>query len=219
VAQALADESSQVASLSIGTMKFLTLNGSPRKHGVVATLLKCVADGAAEQGHEIEWIDVCMLDMRFCTACMRCRPDSECRLPEDDAHRIGRKIKQADGLIVGTPTHWGNMSAPLKVLFDRNVPAFMGECASGIPRPRRKGMPAAIVAACTTPWFVDILASQSAGAVRAVREVLGYGGYRILGAVVKPGTKTNTDLSERLRRKAMALGRKFSETTRMENST
>jgi len=36
---------------------------------------------------------------------MKCRPDGECSLPEDDAHRVGRKIKEADGLIVGTPTY------------------------------------------------------------------------------------------------------------------
>ena len=43
------------------------------------------------------------------------------------------RYKDADGLIVGTPTHWGNMSAQLKLLFDRNVPVFMGEKPNGFP--------------------------------------------------------------------------------------
>jgi len=69
---------------------------------------------------------------------MKCRPDSECILPEDDAHIIRQKIRAADGLVVGTPTHWGNMSAQRKLLFDRNVPVFMDEKANGFPIPRQK---------------------------------------------------------------------------------
>ena len=91
-------------------MKILVLNGSPRKKGAVATLLNSIAEGARER-HEVEWIDVYDLKMKPCIACMKCRPDGECVLPEDDAHVVGRKIKEAHGLIVGTPTHWGNMSA------------------------------------------------------------------------------------------------------------
>lgn len=190
-------------------MKILVLNGSPRKKGTVATLLTCLAEGAAQRGHQIEWIDVCTLKMQPCMACMRCRLYGECTLPEDDAHRVGRKIKEAEGLIVGTPTHWANMSAPLKLLFDRNVPVFIGQRPSGVPLPRQKGKPAAIVTACTTPWPLNFLAGQSRGAVRAVREVLHYGGYRILGTLVMPGTKKNPQVPDRLRRKAVALGRRF----------
>lgn len=37
-------------------MKILVLNGSPRKKGTIATLLKAVADGASER-HEVGWIE------------------------------------------------------------------------------------------------------------------------------------------------------------------
>ena len=77
------------------------------------------------------------------------------------------RYKDADGLIVGTPTHWGNMSAQLKLLFDRNVPVFMGEKPNGFPIPRQKGKSAAIVTACTTPWPFNFIAAESRGAIRA----------------------------------------------------
>ena len=189
-------------------MKILVLNGSPRKQGTVATLLRAVVDGLSD-GHEVEWIDVYDLDMRPCVACMKCRPDGPCRLPEDDAHVVGRKIKDADGLIVGTPTHWGNMAAQLKLLFDRNVPVFMGEKPSGVPCPRQLGKPAVVVTACTTPWPFNFIMSQSSGALRAVGEVLHYGGYKTLGTVVKPRTKRNPHVSERLLNKARTLGSRF----------
>ena len=189
-------------------MKILVLNGSPRKKGAVATLLKAVADGAAER-HEVEWIDVYDLDMRPCIACMKCRPDGECVLPEDDAHVVGRKIAEAQGLIVGTPTHWADMSAQLKLLFDRNVPVFMGETPTGIPAPRQKGKPVVVITACSTPWPFDSLANESRGAIRALRKPLHYGGYRILGRLVKPGSRKRPQVSRKLLNRAKRLGRRF----------
>lgn len=189
-------------------MKVLVLNGSPRKKGTVATLLRAVADGAAEK-HEVEWIDLYGLDMKPCIACMKCRPDNVCILPWDGAHEIGEKIMEAGALIVGTPTHWGNMSAQLKTLFDRNVPVFMGEKPNGMPVPRQKGKSAIIVTACSAPWPFNFIAAESRGAIRAIREVLHYGGYRILGTVVKPGSKSRPDISEKLLSKAKALGKRL----------
>ena len=143
-------------------MSLLLLNGSPRKAGTVASLLRAVAEGVGPR-HEISWIDVYDLVMKPCRACMKCRPDGECCLPEDDAYLVGRRIKEADGLIVGTPTHWGNMPSQLKVLFDRIVPVFMGERPNGIPLPRQKGKSAIIVTACTTPWPFNFLFPESRG--------------------------------------------------------
>lgn len=189
-------------------MKILVLNGSPRKKGTIATLLRAVVEGAVKE-HDVEWIDVYDLKMQPCIACVKCRPDGECVLKEDDAHIVGRKIKNAAGLIVGTPTHWGNMSAQLKVLFDRNVPVFIGEKPNGMPFPRQKGKSAVVVTACTTPWPFNFITSESRGAIRAVRKVLHYGGLKIVGKVVKSGTKTNPDISPRLLKKAMGLGRRL----------
>lgn len=189
-------------------MKILVLNGSPHKNGTVAKLLKMVVEGISNK-HDVEWINLYELNIKPCVACMKCRPEQECILPPDDAHRIGRKIKNADGLIVGTPTHWGNMSAQLKLLFDRNVPVIMGEKPNGMPIPRQKGKPVVIVTACSTPWPFNFVAAESRGAIRAVNEVLYYGGYKLLGKIVKPGTKTRPAISDRLLKKCKNLGAKF----------
>ncbi len=189
-------------------MKVLILNGSPRQGGTVATLLRSVAEGL-EGTHDIDWVDVYELDIAPCVGCMKCRPDGACVLSEDDGHTVGRRIRDADGLVVGTPIYWGNMSGPLKLLFDRNVPVFMGESPRGIPAPRQKGKPAAVVAACTTPWPFNSILPQSRGAVRAIGKVLHYGGYRILGKIVKPGTKKAPELSDALLAGCRRLGHRF----------
>jgi multimeric flavodoxin WrbA len=189
-------------------MKILVLNGSPRLSGTVASLLKAVTEPLAAE-HEVEWIDVCRLNMKYCTACMVCREKETCILPEDDAHIVGKKIREAEALVIGTPTHWGNMCAPLKLLFDRNVPVLMGESSGGMPVPRQKGKRAVIVTACSTPWPFNFILAESRGAIRAVREVLHYGGYKTVGTVTKPGTKKSKELSSSLTAMAIRLGKKL----------
>lgn len=189
-------------------MNVLILNGSPRKKGTIATLLRAVADGASEK-HNVEWFDVYDLKMKPCIGCMKCRPDKVCALPKDDAHTLGQKIKKADGLIIGTPTHWGNMSVQLKILFDRNVPVFLGERPGGVPLPLHAGKPAAIVTTCTTPWPFNLLSAGSRGAAKAVWVILRSGGYRLVGQLVKPNTRRQPYISQKTLDKARNLGRRF----------
>jgi len=189
-------------------MKILVLNGSPRKNGMVASILKAIVEPIAKE-HIVEWVDVSKLKMKFCIGCMACREKERCILPDDDAHIFGKKIQEADALVIGTPTYWGNMTAPLKVLFERNVPVFMGESSKGIPIPRQKRKKAIIVTACTTPWPFNFILPESRGALRALKEVLHYGGYNIVGSIVKPGSKKSREISVLLEKKIIKCSRKM----------
>jgi NAD(P)H-dependent FMN reductase len=189
-------------------MKILVLNGSPKKNGTTAALLRAVVEGI-DKSHSIDWLDVYDLKMQPCIGCMKCRKDRECCLNEDDGHRVGRMIHSADGLLVGTPTYWGNMSSQLKTLFDRNVAAFIQDRDYGFPTPLKKGKPAAIVTTCTTPWPFNFIFDESRGAIRAVRNVFWLSGCKYLGCVVQPGTIKNPKISPALLKKAKALGEKF----------
>ena len=101
------------------------------------------------------------------------------------------------------------MSARLKMLFERLVPVFMGESALGLPQPRQKGKRALVIAACTTPWPFNILARQSRGAVRSVREILGTGGMKVRTCEI-PGTrKMNGKLPEKEARRIIARTRRI----------
>ncbi len=190
-------------------MSLLLLNGSPKTDGIVASLLKVVGD-AAGRNHSLDWVDVYDLSIQPCIGCMACRPDGCCMLPEDDGHRIAERIRTANGLIVGTPTHWGNMSAPLKNLFDRVVPALIGETPRGLPFPRHRGKPAAILTACAAPWPFNVLAAESRGAIRSVAHILGYGGYDLIGTLARPGTRSKPEITPKDRRRGEALGLKIS---------
>jgi NAD(P)H-dependent FMN reductase len=187
----------------------LILNGSPRKHGVTATLLKIMADEARAAGAEVEWVDVSNLSIRACIGCLKCRPDKKCILPRDDAHRIGELIERCSGLVVGTPTYWGNMSGQLKLLFDRNVPTLEHYelYTMRFPKPKHKGKKAAIVTASLAPFPFNQLSSQSRGALRAVKTVLRAAGFDITEQINVPLTPDPAHIGSRWLSKARKLGR------------
>lgn len=189
-------------------MKTLVLNGSPKKNGTIANLLKLVAT-STKRADSLEWIDVYDLSIKPCIGCMKCRSTESCILPPDDAHAVGKKLREAEQLIIGTPTYWGNMSAQLKMLFERNVPIFMGESPKGIPTPKQKGKKAVIVTACTTPYPFNFILPESRGTIRSIKEILKYGGYNIKGILVKPGTKKNNTISTKELNKANKIGLKL----------
>jgi len=54
-----------------------------RASGTVASLLKAVTEPLST-GHDIEWIDVCSLHMKYCTACIACRKKSSLFIQNHD---------------------------------------------------------------------------------------------------------------------------------------
>lgn len=187
----------------------LFLSGSPRKQGVTATMLKTIADEARATGVEVEWIDVAGLSIRPCTGCLKCRPDKKCILPKDDAHRIGELIEQCSGLVVGTPTYWGNMSGQLKLLFDRIVPTLEHYVLYTwrFPQPKHKGKPAAIITASLSPFPFNYLPSQGSGAIRAVKVIMNAAGFDIREKINVPMTRDLAHIGERWLAKARKLGK------------
>jgi multimeric flavodoxin WrbA len=182
-------------------MNILVLNGSPRKDGNTSKILKNIAEGIAQE-NTISWINVFDLSVKPCTGCLRCRPNKECVLTGDDAQIIGRKINEADVLIVGTPVYWGNMAGTLKNLFDRNVTTFEDFSAGRFPKPRQKGKKAIIVAASAAPWPFN-----GKGAVKSIKKVLRGGAYRISGIINYGGTALHTEIPPKVLQKAKRMGR------------
>ncbi len=189
----------------------LILNGSPRKHGVTATILRIIADEARSAGAEVEWVDVNDLSIRPCIGCLKCRPDKECILPRDDAHRMAELIGKCSGLAVGAPTYWGNMPGPLKMLFDRIVPALEHYelYTMRFPQPRHKGKKAAIVTASLAPFPFNQLPSQSRGTIRAVKTVLNAAGFDVKSQINVPLTPDPAHIGNRWLVKARILGREI----------
>ncbi len=185
-------------------MRILVINGSPRKKGNIATMLHSVVDSI--DSADIHWIDVNDLNIHPCTGCMKCRTSGTCILPEDDGHRMAEEIKQCDALVLGTPVYWGNMSGQMKVMFDRIVPSMMGESKRGIPIPLHKGKKAVIVTACTTIWPFSWICRETSNTNHAMKEILYYSGFKVIGKLIYPGTKGKKTIPQRILDKGKRLG-------------
>lgn len=179
-------------------MKFLILNGSPRKNGKVSHILHQIEETVIEAGDEACFYDVSALAFKPCAGCMACRSSGTCVFPQDDAHTIARMIQECDGIIVGSPVYWGNVNGQLKCLFDRVVAVMMGESPRGIPIPLHKGKKAVIVTSCTTPFPFNILAGQTTKAEHALKEILSYSGFKVRAKIRLAGTKGMKEIPERI---------------------
>ena len=179
-------------------MNLLILNASPRRSGNIALMAATLKQEAERLGAEVEEIWVQGLTVHPCMGCMACRSKHACVLPEDDAQRVLEKIKAADALVVAAPCYWGNMPGTLKLLFDRMVYGLMDENSAGLPLPLHKGKRCVLISTSTTPWPFNILLHQSHGAIRAMKEVCKYSGFKIMATIEKGGTKGKKALPERI---------------------
>lgn len=170
-------------------MKILILNASPRRKGNISQMLDVMAAEANHAGAEVTAIRVNDLSVKPCIGCMKCRSSLNCVLPEDDAQRVLALIQQNDALIIGAPCYWGNIPGTLKVMFDRMVYGMMGESKRGLPKGLHKGKKAIIVSTSTTPWPFNIWFNQTRGVVKALKEILGYSGFKIASTLQIGGTK------------------------------
>ena len=104
--------------------KIVAINCSPRSTWNTATLIREAAKGAEEQGAEVEVFDLYKLE-KF-TGCVSC---FGCKLPENPGKCICKDglapvleaIRNADGLIIGSPNYLGDVSAGFRALYERLI--------------------------------------------------------------------------------------------------
>jgi multimeric flavodoxin WrbA len=87
-------------------MKVLLISGSPKPNGNTAQLLQECVKVIQEAGVEAEIVSLAGKKIEACIACLKCSKTGECGL-DDGLNEIIGKIKQAEGLIVGTPVYFG----------------------------------------------------------------------------------------------------------------
>ena len=102
-------------------MKVLGINGSPRKDGNTAIMIKTVLDELEKEGIETELIQFSKKTIHGCKACMICfqNKDKRCALDDDDFNAILEKMIEADGIILGSPTYFTDVTSEMKGLIDR----------------------------------------------------------------------------------------------------
>ena len=99
-------------------MKVIILNGSPKANGNTATALHEVERTLGQQGIETEWIHVGHLQIHGCIACNKCWETGVCAFG-DIVNEISAKMREADGLLIGSPVYFASPNGTLLSLLDR----------------------------------------------------------------------------------------------------
>jgi multimeric flavodoxin WrbA len=102
-------------------MKVLAFNGSPNKEGNTWHAINMVTAELDKENIETEIIHVGNKSIRGCTACGQCvkNKNEQCVLPGDEVNEWIQEMKQADGIIIGSPVHYAAMAGTMKSFMDR----------------------------------------------------------------------------------------------------
>jgi multimeric flavodoxin WrbA len=102
-------------------MKVVAINGSALKGGNTAILLRYVLKELEKEGIETELIELSGMQIHGCRACHACSKlkNHRCSQTSDMGNPIIEKMEAADGILLGSPTYFANLTPEISALMDR----------------------------------------------------------------------------------------------------
>ena len=102
-------------------MKVVAFNGSPRPGGNTAQAIETVFEELKKEGIETEVIQIGGKKLAGCIGCRKCfeNKDMKCTLHDDGMNEYIAKMASADGIIIGSPVYYGNVTTAIKALIER----------------------------------------------------------------------------------------------------
>lgn len=129
-------------------MKVIGINGSGRKDGNTALLMRTVFAELAQQGIDTELIQLADYPIHGCTACWACHhaDDHRCVMTDDAFQYCFEQLLAADGILLASPVYSADVTAQMKALLDRasavlsaNKGLFRHKVGAAITAARRAG--------------------------------------------------------------------------------
>ena len=102
-------------------MKVVAFSGSGRRDGNTAILINFVLEELQKEGIETELVQLAGQKIRGCMAFYKCKDkkDKRCSVKNDILNDCIEKMIEVDGIILGSPTYFSDVSAEIKALIDR----------------------------------------------------------------------------------------------------
>jgi len=102
-------------------MKVVGINGSARKGGNTADMIKTVFQKLEAEGIETQLIEMGGKKVRGCIACYKCfeNKDRQCAVDNDFINECITAMDEADGILLGSPTYFASVSTEMSALIDR----------------------------------------------------------------------------------------------------
>jgi multimeric flavodoxin WrbA len=102
-------------------MKVVAINGSARKDGNTAILLNLVLAELKKERIQTELIQLAGNSIAGCRACYKCfkNKDRRCAVKKDILNDLLTKIDEADGILLGSPTYFSDVSSGMRAFIER----------------------------------------------------------------------------------------------------
>lgn len=102
-------------------MKIVAFNGSPKKEGNTYKALQMVLKPLEAAGAEVEIVHVGGKPISGCLACGGCvrNKNEKCVIENDSVNEWVQKMKEADGILLGSPVHYAGIAGTMKAFLDR----------------------------------------------------------------------------------------------------
>jgi multimeric flavodoxin WrbA len=129
-------------------MKVTAFNGSPRPNGNTGLLLRKVLEPIAAAGIQTELVQVGGTNIHGCRACGACAKlkNRRCGCADDALNSFLEKMDASDGIVIGSPSYFCDVTAETKALIDRagyvaayNGRMFARKIGAGVAAHRRSG--------------------------------------------------------------------------------
>jgi len=102
-------------------MRVIGFNGSPRKDGNTAILIDRLFRELEKEGIKTELVQLSEKEIHGCIACFKCfeNKDGRCAVNNDAANEYIGKMTQAQGIVLGSPVYFADLTTEMKALIDR----------------------------------------------------------------------------------------------------
>ena len=129
-------------------MKVVAFNGSARRNGNTALLLRRVMQVLETEGFETKMIQLSGKHLKGCNACRTCfkTKNKRCVIEDDPVNTYIKMMADSDGIILGSPVYFSMMTPETKALIDRagyvaraNSDMFKRKVGAAVVAVRRAG--------------------------------------------------------------------------------
>lgn len=123
--------------------RVLLINGSPHETGCTYTALSEVAKALAANGVDSEIVWIGTKPVRGCIACRACKKLGKCVFDDDICNEIAAKLRESDGVVIGSPVYYAGANGALCAVMDRvfysSASRFDGKVGAAVVSCRRGG--------------------------------------------------------------------------------
>lgn len=170
-------------------MRAICIIGSPHTNGSTAIIIDKIIEGMKESNIDVSRYCLGRMHINYCLGCKKCYGTEGKCIQSDDMDIIMEDLFQADIVVIGSPSYWGDITGQLKVFFDRNTPYGDTNANRRIIPKEMKGISVAVRAGQSDRENIHILES--------IEHYYGHLGIKPIGRIAVKGVDTIEDLSKR----------------------